>query len=185
MLSTKRAETGPCGSVRHDPARPYTEDVGGSNPSPPTTVTMSDGRPAVRSDRWVACSERRRPLTIRPEVGVAGETSGARGDPSTAASRGRRLPAPSPEGPLYGRHAASMRGFHATRGFRARLPCPDADVLPFRPPREWLPGAQRAEIAQLVEHATENRGVASSILALGTTDEPGRPGDIERKWLSW
>ena len=27
----------------------------------------------------------------------------------------------------------------------------------------------RAEIAQLVEHATENRGVASSILALGTT----------------
>ena len=26
-----------------------------------------------------------------------------------------------------------------------------------------------AEIAQLVEHATENRGVASSILALGTT----------------
>jgi hypothetical protein len=28
----------------------------------------------------------------------------------------------------------------------------------------------RAEIAQLVEHATENRGVASSILALGTTD---------------
>ena len=26
----------------------------------------------------------------------------------------------------------------------------------------------RAEIAQLVEHATENRGVASSILALGT-----------------
>ena len=25
-----------------------------------------------------------------------------------------------------------------------------------------------AEIAQLVEHATENRGVASSILALGT-----------------
>src|SRR5437667_12865690 len=28
----------------------------------------------------------------------------------------------------------------------------------------------RAEIAQLVEHATENRGVASSILALGTTN---------------
>jgi hypothetical protein len=26
----------------------------------------------------------------------------------------------------------------------------------------------QAEIAQLVEHATENRGVASSILALGT-----------------
>ena len=32
----------------------------------------------------------------------------------------------------------------------------------------------RAEIAQLVEHATENRGVASSILALGTTHGGGR-----------
>ena len=29
----------------------------------------------------------------------------------------------------------------------------------------------RAEIAQLVEHATENRGVASSNLALGTTHD--------------
>ena len=41
----------------------------------------------------------------------------------------------------------------------------------------------RAEIAQLVEHATENRGVASSILALGTTTGGG--GTFERKWLSW
>ena len=41
----------------------------------------------------------------------------------------------------------------------------------------------RAEIAQLVEHATENRGVASSILALGTT--PERWSDFKRKWLSW
>ena len=41
----------------------------------------------------------------------------------------------------------------------------------------------RAEIAQLVEHATENRGVASSILALGTTFRGGRI--TERKWLSW
>ena len=36
-------------------------------------------------------------------------------------------------------------------------------------------GSGRAEIAQLVEHATENRGVASSILALGTTTS-GRSG---------
>ena len=37
------------------------------------------------------------------------------------------------------------------------------------------PGDKRAEIAQLVEHATENRGVASSILALGTiTGRGGR-----------
>jgi hypothetical protein len=41
----------------------------------------------------------------------------------------------------------------------------------------------RAEIAQLVEHATENRGVASSILALGTTNSV--VVKIERKWLSW
>ena len=39
----------------------------------------------------------------------------------------------------------------------------------------------RAEIAQLVEHATENRGVASSNLALGTNRIPV----FERKWLSW
>ena len=31
----------------------------------------------------------------------------------------------------------------------------------------------KAEIAQLVEHATENRGVASSILALGTSRPDG------------
>ena len=42
---------------------------------------------------------------------------------------------------------------------------------------------ERAEIAQLVEHATENRGVASSILALGTTNPVVR--FFERKWLSW
>ena len=30
--------------------------------------------------------------------------------------------------------------------------------------------SRRAEIAQLVEHATENRGVASSTLALGTNN---------------
>ena len=42
-------------------------------------------------------------------------------------------------------------------------------------------GLDRAEIAQLVEHATENRGVASSNLALGTITRVG----TERKWLSW
>jgi hypothetical protein len=51
--------------------------------------------------------------------------------------------------------------------------------------RRRVDGASRhqAEIAQLVEHATENRGVASSNLALGTT---GRSVVVdERKWLSW
>ena len=41
-------------------------------------------------------------------------------------------------------------------------------------------GGQRAEIAQLVEHAPEERGVASSNLALGTII-----GVTVRKWLSW
>ena len=44
-------------------------------------------------------------------------------------------------------------------------------------------GDHRAEVAQSVEHATENRGVASSILALGTIFR--RWSNIERKWLSW
>jgi hypothetical protein len=48
--------------------------------------------------------------------------------------------------------------------------------------RQSLVG-HRAEIAQLVEHATENRGVASSILALGTTIAV--VASFERKWLSW
>jgi hypothetical protein len=48
----------------------------------------------------------------------------------------------------------------------------------------WI--GRRAEIAQLVEHATENRGVASSILALGTSRFVGWTGGVfERKWLSW
>jgi hypothetical protein len=43
------------------------------------------------------------------------------------------------------------------------------DVLQYEwslPRPDW---SGRAEIAQLVEHVTENHGVASSILALGTT----------------
>jgi hypothetical protein len=37
---------------------------------------------------------------------------------------------------------------------------------------------RRAEIAQLVEHATENRGVASSNLALGTNDPSWRRAEV-------
>ena len=51
---------------------------------------------------------------------------------------------------------------------------------PTAPPR----GDHRAEVAQSVEHATENRGVASSILALGTIVS-AVVARIERKWLSW
>ena len=53
----------------------------------------------------------------------------------------------------------------------------------YSPGRRRAPGVRglKAEIAQLVEHATENRGVASSNLALGTIPA----GKHERKWLSW
>src|SRR5438552_7090424 len=55
------------------------------------------------------------------------------------------------------------------------LPCRDCN------PRRWAARIPpRAEVAQLVEHTTENCGVASSILALGTNPPrrglPTRPG---------
>jgi hypothetical protein len=49
-------------------------------------------------------------------------------------------------------------------------------VVRFRPPTGGdVRRGLRAEIAQLVEHATENRGVASSNLALGTISLGGAP----------
>ena len=62
---------------------------------------------------------------------------------------------------------------------------PSRRVVPFASPTggQSLVG-HRAEIAQLVEHATENRGVASSILALGTTIRWSQTVN-GRKWLSW
>ena len=45
-----------------------------------------------------------------------------------------------------------------------------------------LENRKKAEIAQLVEHATENCGVVSSILTLGTPDI--RLSDL-RAWFSW
>ena len=69
--------------------------------------------------------------------------------------------------------AQSLRPSLRTRPARALLPV-RAPCYP--PARRRAPAGTRvrAEIAQLVEHATENRGVASSNLALGTI-HPGRP----------
>ena len=78
-----------------------------------------------------------------------------------------------------GRRPARRRPRRGARFLAAGWPF----VVRFRPPTggdAWR--GLRAEIAQLVEHATENRGVASSNLALGTIC-PGRHS--ERKWLSW
>src|SRR5262245_54714096 len=58
---------------------------------------------------------------------------------------------------------------------QAQPHCPDASLC--------APG----EVAQLVEHTTENRGVASSILALAIARECGKrrlPGAFFRRWAT-
>jgi hypothetical protein len=80
----------------------------------------------------------------------------------------------------------NRRGCELGRGLRAPVPRLEGASGPVvfsgSPTGRQSLGGHRAEIAQLVEHATENRGVASSILALGTTSVVAC---IERKWLSW
>ena len=39
----------------------------------------------------------------------------------------------------------------------------------FTPPRRFAPAGEAAQVAQLVEHCTENAGVGGSIPPLGTT----------------
>ena len=84
------------------------------------------------------------------------------------------------------RAGACSPGRPPTTGSAAR-PASLADEGPPVVPSRTPTGADvrrglRAEIAQLVEHATENRGVGSSSLPLGTTTPDAV---IERKWLSW
>ena len=94
---------------------------------------------------------------------------------ATAPTGGRVTPPPPPRRPRgRGRGWADCAG--RPRWTLLRGPWYSA-------PRRRAPAGTRvrAEIAQLVEHATENRGVASSNLALGTN----HPVGTERKWLSW
>ena len=65
-----------------------------------------------------------------------------------------------------------------SRERRARLP-PVRGTC-YSPARRRAPAGtrDRAEIAQLVEHATENRGVASSNLALGTNTQVGHRAEV-------
>ena len=89
--------------------------------------------------------------------------------------------------PGHGRARRSWPGWtEAVAGVRAASRCGTASKGPWYPAvrrRAANVVGHRAEVAQSVEHATENRGVASSILALGTTFRGGRHS--ERKWLSW
>src|SRR4051812_46885869 len=103
------------------------------------------------------------------------------GRPKHGATRHAPVHAPGAEAAPCGSRSPSG-GRERTSACSVRLPLVRAPCYP--PPRRRAPAGTRvrAEIAQLVEHATENRGVASSILALGT-NHPGSV--IERKWLSW
>ena len=81
--------------------------------------------------------------------------------------------------------SAHRRRRHWARRNRRNSPVWSRGGLAWQAPEgPWYPALRRraanavghrAEVAQSVEHATENRGVASSILALGTTFRGGRP----------
>ena len=105
----------------------------------------------------------------------------------------RCLPSSPPVRPPAARREAppgrgrSLRGVRRSgaRGDRPRLSAGEAPC--YSPPRRRAPSAwwtRRAEIAQLVEHATENRGVASSTLALGTNNTGARSSRAEvAQWV--
>ena len=121
---------------------------------------------------------RLRELNGQPAVDRRGHGAGPGRDARLAGSR---------RGPRTGRHAgrnpmARNRRCHPRRRAGIGRPEAVAGVPSDRPflaadsarmvfcaaPTGPRGGLDRAEIAQLVEHATENRGVASSNLALGT-----------------
>ena len=122
---------------------------------------------------------RLRELNGQPAVADAVHGAGPGGDARLAGGR---------RGPRTGRHAGRKPRWHATaaatradelesavlrrspasRRTVRSLPPNSARMVFCAAPTGPRGGLDRAEIAQLVEHATENRGVASSNLALGT-----------------
>ena len=144
---------------------------------PRTSPTWSRERRGPRSTGALACGATVRLAAAGADrdcqatAGAAAHTGAGNATVRRQVERGER-----PRGPR-GRAVGPVGGAAwQCRGLRAVVSC--------HPPTgsRRLVG-HRAEIAQLVEHATENRGVASSILALGTTYRGGRI--FERKWLSW
>ena len=104
----------------------------------------------------------------RPEAGQAPVRRNERGSSSHRPARSRPLGRVRPR-IVVSRAPPGARGAGLVRP-RTRLEGDFGLVLSSPSPTggQSLVG-HRAEIAQLVEHATENRGVASSNLALGTT----------------
>ena len=102
------------------------------------------------------------------------------GDASLAGGRGGLAPALTPGG-TYRRAARAATGIGRPDGRgspadRRSLPHDSARMVSCAAPTGPRGGLDRAEIAQLVEHATENRGVASSNLALGTITRSASSG---------
>ena len=163
---------------------PRVDRVGVRARPPRRTVVPSHRR--TRADRWTRADA---------SDGIRRSAAGARHPRAPCRAASCRHDVRSLGPPAWRRVAgvrwqAPMRALVAAAGGarcgRRWLDSTARLVLVCRPPEGWRPEAKRAEIAQLVEHATENRGVASSILALGTIERTRVAGcAIERKWLSW
>ena len=118
------------------------------------------------------------PWAMHGATTAGGSARDGRPWPGRAAAHGdgRQRPVAGVDPARPQRHAGAPRRGALSCGWRP-------PVVPSRTPTGGdVRRGLRAEIAQLVEHATENRGVGSSSLPLGTTTPDAV---IERKWLSW
>ena len=166
-----RNPVGPGAGAGEDRGRP-----GGRSRSPtaPPSTCTSRTRSRSTSSARRTCSRR----TRRSWTGSTGSARCSRAGARDLARRSHprtRARSPAPRGAAWS--TASGVGEVAVGPVEARSRA--RGIL--RAAEGLFGPEQRAEIAQLVEHATENRGVASSNLALGTN----RISVFERKWLSW
>ena len=126
--------------------------------------TTAAGRRTASSSACAGIPTDRRCRARRGLTWIPGTCSGTRRSPARRARR------PAARSPGAGRRAAgelcALRGTRSRRPRRGRLPAGDALRYLGGSGR---PALRRAEVAQVVEHMTENHGVASSTLALGTT----------------
>ncbi len=157
--------------------RGRTDDVATSRSTKTTHLARRDGRPGFShlprpmALAWTDARQRGRIELIAPDR----RPSATPGGPTEGLGR-TTVSSATPNGVWENRSEVQPDG--------QRLADGRALVVSSGPPTDSrrLVG-HRAEIAQLVEHATENRGVASSILALGTIASV--MGHRGRKWLSW
>ena len=137
-----------------------------------------DGRRACRQRRAFAQADLAH-IIVRDGLVVGGlAPDRTKGLSDAPRSRTTSYPSTSVSGrEARGAAVRKVRGGTSGRPVRSGLARLKARRGPCYPPprrrsRSGPMATRRAEIAQLVEHATENRGVASSTLALGTNN-PG------------